>query len=127
LARNFSKTLVLDKKIMEEFMNAFLPGVTFEEKKDPAISPYYENLSPFRGRLPSALFTCGTEDPLLDNSVSMATKWMIYGGEPITKIYPGPCHGFIGFPPDGLEEPGRALEDTETYIKQHMGRDLALR
>lgn len=121
MARNFNRTLILNKKIMGEFLKAFLPGMTPEEKKDPLISPYYEDLSPFRGRLPSALFTCGTEDPLLDDSIAMATKWMVSGGEAIIKIYPGACHGFIGFAPDVLEEAGKALEDTKSYIKQCMG------
>ena len=121
MARNFNKTLILNHKIMGEFLKAFLPGMTPEEKKDPLISPYYEDLSPFRGRLPSALFTCGTEDPLLDDSIAMATKWMVSGGEAIIKIYPGACHGFIGFAPDVLEEAGKALEDTKSYIKQCMG------
>jgi acetyl esterase/lipase len=105
---------------MEEFGNAFLPGMTLDQKKDPAISPFYEDLEPFRGRLPSALFTCGTEDPLLDDSIAMATKWMIVGGDGIIKIYPGACHGFIGFSADLLAEAGKALEDTKTYIQQCM-------
>jgi acetyl esterase/lipase len=120
MARNFNKTLILNRKIMEEFENAFLPGMTIDEKKDPAISPYYEDLAPFRGRLPSALFTCGTEDALLDDSIAMATKWMVSGGDAIIKIYPGACHGFIGFAPDILAEAGKALDDTQTYIKQSV-------
>lgn len=119
-ARNFKKSLILNAKIMDEFMKAFLPGMALAEKKDPAISPYYEDLKPFRGKLPSALFTCGTEDPLLDDSLAMATKWMASGGEAIIKIYPGACHGFIGFAPEILEEAGKALEDTKTYIRQCM-------
>ena len=105
---------------MEEFENVFVPGMSLEEKKNPAVSPYYEDLTPFRGKLPSALFTCGTEDPLLDDSTAMATKWMVSGGEAIIKIYPGACHGFIGFPPQMLKEAENALEDTKTYIKQCM-------
>ncbi|KAG0652327.1 Carboxylesterase [Hyphodiscus hymeniophilus] len=119
-SRNYRKTLVLDRKIMEEFIKSFLPGKSLEEMKDPSISPYYEDLTPFRGKLPTALFTCGTDDPLLDDSVNMAIKWMVSGGEAIIKIYPGACHGFIGFPPDQLEEAGKALEDTKTFIKQCM-------
>jgi acetyl esterase/lipase len=119
-ARNFSKDLLLNKQIMDEFEKAFLPGMTLEEKKDPSISPYYEDLELFRGKLPSAFFSCGTEDPLLDDSLTMAMKWMVSGGEATTKIYPGACHGFIGFAPQMLEEAAKALEDTKTYIKQCM-------
>ncbi|KAK6601304.1 esterase/lipase/thioesterase [Botrytis cinerea] len=67
-----------------------------EQKKHPLVSPYYEDLEIFRGRLPSALFTCGTEDPLLDDSVTMATKWMM------------------------LKEAIDAQEDTKTWIKDCM-------
>jgi hypothetical protein len=50
----------------------------------------------------------------------MATKWMMSGGEAIIKIYPGACHGFISFAPDVLEEAGRALGDTEAFIRMCM-------
>jgi acetyl esterase/lipase len=121
MGRNFHKPLILNNIVIEEFIKAFLPGMSLDEKKHPSISPYYEDLTPFRGKLPSALFTCGTEDPLLDDSIVMATKWMVSGGEAIIKIYPGACHGFIGFPPDVLAEAGKALEDTKIYIRQCMG------
>jgi len=71
--------------------------MTFEEKQDPKVSPFYENLEDLRGRLPHALFLCGTEDPLLDDTIYMSMKWMCAGGEAIVKIYPGAPHGFILF------------------------------
>jgi acetyl esterase/lipase len=109
---------------MEKFIQAFLPHLSLDSSsaKDPAISPYYKDLEPFRGKLPSALFTCGTDDPLLDDSVNMGTKWMVFGGEAVVKIYPGAAHGFIGFPPSVLEEAGRAVEDTKTYIRGCMAK-----
>jgi acetyl esterase/lipase len=85
----------------------------------PSISPYYENLEKYRGRLPNAFFTCGTEDPLLDDSVMMATKWMMAGAGAILKIYPGAPHGFIGFV-DMLDEAKQALEDTKTFIQGQL-------
>jgi len=117
--RNYTRPLILNNKIMDEFVKAFLPGKTLEAMKDPSISPYYEDLTPYRGKLPSAFFTCGTDDPLLDDSVAMATKWMISGGEAVIRIFPGMPHGFIAFG-DVLEEARKALEDTKTYIKQCM-------
>ena len=105
---------------MDHFIGAFLPNKTVEEKKDPAISPLYENLEAFRGRLPSALFTCGTEDPLLDDSVLLGTKWAMAGGDSTVKIYPGAPHGFIAFPSSLLKEAGEALDDTKTYIRERL-------
>lgn len=101
---------------MDHFASAFLPRQTLEERKDPSISPFYENIENYRGRLPSALFTCGTEDPLLDDSVTMGTKWLMAGGQAIVKIYPGAPHGFIAFPPQMIKESGEALEHAKTFI-----------
>lgn len=54
---------------MTNFISSFLPGMSSEQKKDPNVSPFFQNLETYRGRLPSAFFTIGTEDPLLDDSV----------------------------------------------------------
>jgi acetyl esterase/lipase len=40
-------------------------------------------------KLPPAFFTCGTDDPLLDDSVLFSTKWLMAGGQAILRIYPG--------------------------------------
>jgi acetyl esterase/lipase len=121
-ARHFSKPLVLDLEIMDHFIKAFVPGMSVEERKDPSVSPFYEDIEKLRGKLPSALFTCGTEDPLLDDSMFMATKWLMTGGEAIVKIYPGAAHGFIAFPTSMLKESGEALQDTATYIRDRLAK-----
>jgi acetyl esterase/lipase len=121
-ARNYNKPLILNRVLMEKFTEAFVPGMSSDEIKHPSVSPYYEDLEPFRGQLPSALFTCGTDDPLLDDSVNMGTKWMMFGGDAIVKIYPGCPHTFIRFPANILEEAGKALMDTKTYIQACMAR-----
>lgn len=92
-----------------------------EEKKSPAVSPFYEDLGPLRGRLPSALFTCGTEDPLLDDSVLMGTRWMMAGGTAFVKIYTGAPHAFVGFPGSMLKEVGECWGDTGTFVVDLMG------
>ena len=114
---HFTKPLVLNSVIFHKFISAYLPSLTYEQKTDPSISPYFEDLEQFRGRLPKALFTCGTEDPLLDDSLVMAAKWGMSGGDQVLKIYPGACHGFIGFV-GVLDEAGEALEDTKTFIRE---------
>jgi acetyl esterase/lipase len=98
---NFAKgedILVLDREIMDHYLEVFLPNSTDEQKRDPKVSPLYANLEKLRGRLPPALFTCGTEDCLLDDTVFMAAKWRMAGAETQVKIVPGACHGYIGFP-----------------------------
>lgn len=51
------------------------------------ISPLYADLNSMT--LPPALFTCGTLDPLLDDSILMSAKWTMSGAESILKVYPG--------------------------------------
>lgn len=114
---NFRKPepLVLDRDLMDHFIQAFLPGMSEEEKRHPSVSPLYADLEPLRGRLPPALFTCGTEDCLLDDTMFMSTKWLMGGGEAVVKIIPGAPHGYIGFPREikgsGASEGMDAVED----------------
>lgn len=109
--------------MLQQFIAAFLPDTPIEELSTGAISPYYADLSPFRGRLPSALFTCGTDDPLLDDSLAMGTKWMVFGGETLVKFYPGCPHAFIGMGSE-LEEARNAVLDAKAYIRGCMANSL---
>lgn len=114
---NFQRSdiLVLDRDLMDHFINVFLPGMTDEQKRDPSISPFYADLEPLRGKLPPALFTCGTEDCLLDDTMFMSAKWLMGGGEAVVKIVPGAPHGYIMFPRSmkgsGADEGMQAVED----------------
>ncbi|KAK2630103.1 hypothetical protein QTJ16_000923 [Diplocarpon rosae] len=120
--KNFEKNLILNRKTMDKFLSAFLPHHTPDQRKVGSISPYYENLEPLRGRLPSALFTIGTEDLLVDDTVAMATKWMMFGGEAIVRVFPGCPHGFIGFPAEVLKEAGDVLQDTKAFLEERVGQ-----
>lgn len=117
--------LVLDRDLMEHYREAFLPG--WKEGngagswKDPKVSPLYADLEVYRGKLPDVCFTCGTEDPLLDDTVVMAGKWRIAGGVTKVLIVPGVPHGFIFFPRD--MEGARAkegMEFVETFMKERL-------
>ncbi|KAF4302951.1 putative alpha beta hydrolase fold-3 domain-containing protein [Botryosphaeria dothidea] len=122
-ARNFKRRgpLVLDQDIMERFTDAFIPNTTKEERRDPEISPFYVDFYQFgRGSLPPALFTCGTEDPLLDDTLMMAVKWRCSGSEAITKIFNGAPHGFILFPSSDCEDAGPAREVTQQFILEKL-------
>ena len=48
--------------------------------------------------LPPALFTVGTLDPLLDDTLFMHARWVAAGNHAELAIYPGGVHGFSGFP-----------------------------
>lgn len=81
--------LVLDELSMNWFNNHYFSGVDIDFH-DPIISPLYADLTD----MPPALFTVGTLDPLLDDSLFMATKWETAGREPELGVYPGGVHGF---------------------------------
>lgn len=86
--------LVLRTIDIEKFSEAFLPGLSAEERRAPHISPLYADL---RGLCP-ALFTIGTKDALLDDSLFMSHRWAAAGNAAELDIYPGGAHGFIAFP-----------------------------
>ena len=65
-----------------------------EALRDPSLSPLYADLT---GLVP-ALFTVGTLDPLLDDSLFMAARWQIAGNPAELAVYPESEHGFTGFP-----------------------------
>ncbi|KAF1838991.1 alpha/beta-hydrolase [Decorospora gaudefroyi] len=111
--------LVIDHDVMTSYVNALLPNTTLAQRRNPRISPFRWDL---RGeRLPPALFTCGSEDPLVDDSVMMGSRWGMWGNEAVVKIYHGAPHGFIGFPPGTIKAVQEALDDTEAFVKAKKG------
>ena len=114
-----SPVLVLDRDLMEHYLAVYLPDTTAEQRKDPAMSPLYADLAKLS--LPPALFTCGTSDPLLDDTMFMSTRWMMAGGEAVVKIYPGAPHGYIMFPPEAFSAAKEGLEEVRAFVEQHIG------
>jgi len=95
-ARQFgnAERLVLRTVDIQKFGDAFLPGMSDEQKRSPELSPLYANV---RGLCP-ALFTIGTKDALVDDTLFMHGRWIAAGNKATLDIYPGACHGFIAFP-----------------------------
>jgi acetyl esterase len=91
--RQFGETrLVLRTMDTRQFANAFLPAVA--DWRVPDISPLYADL---KGLCP-ALFSVGTKDGLLDDSLFMHARWVAAGNPAELAIYPGGAHGFTLFP-----------------------------
>ena len=91
--RAFGNTrLVLRTVDMQQFYNAFLPTITDRRVAD--ISPLYADL---QGLCP-ALFSVGTKDALLDDTLFMHARWVAAGNPAELAIYPGGAHGFTLFP-----------------------------
>lgn len=109
-------TLILDKELLEHFREAFCPGMSFEQLRDPWVSPFYHRLDGLQ--LPPAIFTCGTEDCLLDDTVMMSAKWQTAGGKAVVKIYPGAAHGYTVFPHDIYPEAKQGLEAICSFMRE---------
>lgn len=93
-ARHSDDLLVIPRATLDACTEAFLPDTTPEQRRDPRYSPLYADL---RG-LPPALFTVGTLDPLLDDSLFMAARWQAAGNHAELAVYPESVHGFPAFP-----------------------------
>jgi len=87
-----NRRLVLRTIDMQQFYNAFLPTIT--DRRAPDISPLYADLKD----LCPALFSVGTQDALLDDTLFMHARWIAAGNETELAIYPGGAHGFTLFP-----------------------------
>lgn len=72
----------------------FTPGRSAEERHDPDVSPLYADLH----GLPPALFTVGTDDHLVDDTMLMAARWQLAGNHAELLVYPEMPHGGIGMP-----------------------------
>lgn len=88
------RNLVLSWPIMEWFSDSFLPGVGLEDRRAPDISPLYARLHD----MPRALFSVGTIDPLIDDSLFMYERWRLAGNDAELVVYPQGVHGFNQYP-----------------------------
>jgi acetyl esterase len=106
------RNLILSGPIMDWFISCFTPGMSPEERRDPALSPLYADL----GDLVPALFTVGTLDPLLDDTLFMATRWRAAGNDARVLVYPESPHAFVAFP----TTVGRhAMEAQMSFVARH--------
>ena len=85
--------LILEPDTMKWFGEHYVAG-EHVSMDDPGFSPLYGRLHD----MPPALFSVGTWDPLLDDSLFMATRWLAAGNETELAIYPGGVHAFDAFP-----------------------------
>jgi len=88
------RNLVLSTPIITWFADQFLPVVDQERRRDPDISPLYAELS----EMPPAVFTIGTADPLLDDSLFMEARWRAAGHPTELRVWEEAPHGFLSLP-----------------------------
>jgi acetyl esterase len=85
---------LLDPESMAFMRDQFAPGLTAEQRRSPDLSPLYADL---RG-MPPALFTVGSADHLVDDTLFLANRWVLAGNSADLLVYPDAPHGCIGLP-----------------------------
>ena len=85
-------TLVLDGPGMANAMRRLTPGLSDEQRRTPPLSPLYADLD----GLPPALLVVGERDPLLDDTLQMATRWSEVAAVDLWVVREAP-HGFVHF------------------------------
>ena len=101
------RNLILNTPIMKWFGDHYVPP---ERQREPDVSPLYADLS----GMPPAVFTVGTLDPLLDDTLFMHGRWLAAGNRAELRVFPGGLHGFIVFP---LEIARRANEAILEFVR----------
>jgi acetyl esterase/lipase len=108
------RNLVLSGPIIRWFAQQFLPAHEGEQRRDPDISPLYAGLS----EMPPAIFTVGTEDALLDDTLFMEARWRAAGHPTELHIWPEAPHGFISLP---MSVADAALAAEHDFLRRSLG------
>lgn len=91
-ARNWGdRMLVMNTELCRWFAATYVGGA---DPRDPDVSPMYADL---HGLAP-ALFTVGTLDPLLDDTLLLASRWTAAGNTAAVEVVTGAAHGFASAP-----------------------------
>lgn len=93
-ARAGADTLVVNRAEAEMFNDYYVPGVSTDGLRDPALSPLYAELS----GLPPALLLVGDADMLLDDSLFLDARLRAAGNHSELVVFPGAPHGFTSLP-----------------------------
>jgi acetyl esterase/lipase len=108
------RNLVLSTPVIAWFADQFLPGVDLERRRDPDVSPLYADLT----GMPPAIFTIGTADPLLDDTLFMEARWRMAGGRTELRVWSEAPHGFLNFP-IGVADAALAAE--HEFLRRILG------
>jgi acetyl esterase len=101
-------SVILNTPVLRWFSDHF---VAQHRRREPDVNPLFADL---RG-LPRALFTVGTMDPLLDDSLYMHSRWVSAGNRGELDVHAGGVHGLTGFP---TEVGRRALASQDAFIEE---------
>ena len=108
------RNLVLSVPILNWFVDQFLPVHDREQRRDPDISPLFAELS----GMPPAIFTVGTQDALLDDTLFMEARWRAAGHATELRIWAEAPHGFISLP---MTVADAALSAEYDFLRRTLG------
>ena len=94
LRRWGERNLILSTPVMQYFFDMYLPEMDGEARRDPDVSPLYADLRD----MPPALFSVGTLDPLLDDTLFMEARWRAAGGRTELVVHNEAIHAYNMFP-----------------------------
>jgi acetyl esterase/lipase len=103
---------MLDVRGIDFFTDQYTPGMSDEERRNPAVSPLYADVH----GLPPAIFTVGNADHLLDDSLFLSSRWAAAGNPTELAVYPDSGHGFTAVP---TEMAKRANERIISFLAHH--------
>jgi acetyl esterase/lipase len=92
--RSSTDALFLSPTRLREIVQAAFPGIGDDGLRDPSISTLYADLR----ALPPAIFSTGTRDAVVDDSLSMAARWRAAGNRAELHVYPEATHFFAAYP-----------------------------
>jgi acetyl esterase/lipase len=98
---------VVGVETFDDLLAAYTPGLSRLDVRRPDISPMY---APLHG-LPPALFTVGTADHLLDDSLLMSQRWQAWGNDAELAVYPDCPHAFLGQPTELARRAAQRVDD----------------
>ena len=81
-------------------------------RRNPDISALYANVE----RMPPALFSVGSLDGFLDDSLFLYARWIAAGNVAELAVYPGALHGFNMFPIPVADEANARID---AFLKKY--------
>jgi acetyl esterase/lipase len=112
--RASTPAMFLSPERLEGTRSAAFPGLDGELLRDPSISPLYAELA----GLPPAIFSVGTDDAMLDDTLFMAARWQAAGNVGELQVYPEGTHLFMSLPTRMAAEAWRRVA---AFFDRHLG------
>jgi acetyl esterase/lipase len=109
--------IVINTSDLAFFAEQYAPK---EHHREPDVSPLYADLT----GMPTGLFSCGTLDPLLDDTLFMTARWQAAGSTAELALYPGAPHEFLSLR-DGISAASDARRRMVAFIECALTEDAA--